>query len=169
MEQSIENKPELKNRILNFYNSNKIKILITIFILLIFLTASIFFKYNNQKKNILIAEKYIEAGLYLTSEKKDIAKKLYEEIVVSNNNFYSILALNTIIEKNLISDKKQIIKYFENLEKSISDKEQKNLIIFKKALYLIKVSDTQKGNILLKDLIDRQTLLKPLAQDLLKE
>ncbi len=50
MEQSIENKPELKNRILNFYNSNKIKILITIFILLIFLTASIFFKYNNQKK-----------------------------------------------------------------------------------------------------------------------
>jgi hypothetical protein len=31
--------------------------------------------------------------------KKEIMQKIYEEIILSKNKFYSILALNTIIEK----------------------------------------------------------------------
>ena len=31
---------------------------------------------------------------------KDKSKEFYEEIIKSKNKFYSILALNTIIEKN---------------------------------------------------------------------
>ena len=57
-------------------------------------------KYKNEKNNILIGEKYVEAGLKLSSNQTDKAKEIYEEIIYSKNNFYSILALNAIIEKN---------------------------------------------------------------------
>ena len=42
------------------------------------------------------------------------------------------------------------------------------LILLKKALYLIKIADVQNGNNLLKSLIDRETILKNIAQDLLQ-
>jgi len=169
MDQNLENKPITKNRLINFYNNNKFKIYILIFTLIIVLISFIFVNHNSKKKNIFISEKYVEAGIYLASNKKDNAKKLYEEIILSKNEFYSILALNTIIEKNLITDKDKIIKYFEILENSISSKEQEDLVVLKKALYLIKVSDIKKGNNLLKNLADRNTILKTIAQDLLKE
>ena len=45
-----------------------------------------FVKYSNEKKNIAIAEKYIKAGLYLTSSNMSKAKSTYEEIILSENN-----------------------------------------------------------------------------------
>ena len=96
----------------------------------------------------------------MAANEKNNAKETYIEILLAKNNFYSILALNTIIEKNLISNKGEILKYFEILEKWNVTKEQKNLIKFKKALYLIKESDTKNGNNLLKDLIDNNSSLK---------
>ena len=53
------------------------------------------------------------------------------------------------------------------LETNISSESKKDLIIFKKALYLLKNSDEQKGNELLNDLINRDSTLKNIAQDLL--
>ena len=46
----------------------------------------------------------MKAEIYLTSNKPENAKELYEEIILSKNRFYSILALNKVIE-TLISDK----------------------------------------------------------------
>lgn len=167
MEQSIENKTELKIKLLNFYNSNKVKIYFLIFIVILILISFTFIKYKNEKNNTIIAEKYIEAGLNLTSNQKDKAKKIYEEIIYSKNNFYSILALNSILEKNLISDNDKILEYFEILEKSSSLKSQKDLITLKKALYLIKENDIQNGNNLLKELIKNKSSLEPIAQEIL--
>ena len=168
MEQNLESKPELKNRFFNFYNVNKIKIYIFIFSLITIFAVFMIIKYKNVKQNIFIAEKYVEAGLNLTSSKKDRAKDLYEEIILSKNDFYSILALNTVIENNLILDKNKIIKYLDILENSISSNEQKDLIILKKALYLIKTSDVKAGNNLLNLLIEKNSTLKPIAQELVK-
>ena len=128
----------------------------------------IFLNYKNEKDNELVAENYIKAGIYLASNKKKDAIKIYDNIILGKNDFYSILSLNTIIEKNLISDQKTIIKYFEVLEEKISNKEQENLILLKKALYLIKIEDVQNGNNLLKSLAERDTILKTVVQDLLK-
>ena len=71
MEESIENKLQIKNRLINFYNNNKVKILTLIFIVILSLCFLTFLNYNKEKKNILIAEKYVEAGLYLASNKKE--------------------------------------------------------------------------------------------------
>ena len=167
MEQSADNNRELKDKIWNFYTSNKLKIFSIILVILLAFFSFFFVKYSNEKKNIAIAEKYIKAGLYLTSSDKSKAKATYEEIILSENNFYSILSLNTLIEKNLISDKKKIINYFNALEKSISSKDQKDLIKLKKALFLYKENEIESGNSLLKELIEKNSNLKKIAQDLI--
>ena len=170
MDKTEENKIEIKDKIINFFNNNKAKIYIFIFILVTSLVLFSFLKFNNEKKNIIAAEKYIEAGIYLgTNKKKDDATKIYEEIILSGNKFYSILALNTVIEKNLILDKNKILEYFEILEESISTKNQKDLIFLKKGIYLIKNSDIQRGNKILKKLIEENSSLKVLAQELVQE
>ena len=134
MDQSVENKTELKIRLLNFYNSNKVKIYFLLFVIILTLISFSFIKYKIEKNNILVGEKYVEAGLNLSLNQTDKAKKIYEEIIYSENNFYSILALNVIIEKKLIKDKEKILEFFEIVEKSISLKSQKDLIALKKAL-----------------------------------
>ena len=126
-------------------------------------------KSNNEKKNIIISEKYVQAELYLAANNKDLSKEILEEIILSNNKFYSTLALNTIIEKNLILDDEKVIKYFELLEKSASTSDQKDLIILKKALFNIKKNDVKAGENLLKKLINKNSVLKSLAQELLKK
>ena len=98
MDQSIENKTDLKTKLFDFYNSNKAKIYFLIFVIILIITSIGFIKYKI-KNNIILSEKYIEAGVKLSSNQNDEAKKIYEEIIYSKNNFYSILALNKVLEK----------------------------------------------------------------------
>ena len=167
MEQNIDNKIDLKDRLTAFYNSYKMSIYVFISTLIIISISITFIKINNEKKNTLTAEKYIQASLYLTSGKKEESQKIFEEIIYNKSKFYSILAFNKILENNLISDKQKILDYFKIMEEITKNEEQLNLIIFKKALYLIKISNTQEGNMLLKNLIDKNSKLKPLAEEIL--
>ena len=167
MEQKLESKLQFKEKLINFYNENKNKIFFLVLVLLIILTSVIFIKYNEEKKKILISEKYIQAGLYLASDKKENAKKLYEEIVLNKDNFYSVLALNTIIEKNLISDKNTILEYFDIIENSNLTSENIDLLTLKKSLYLINNSNIEMGENLLKTLINKNSSLKLLIEEIL--
>lgn len=168
MEQKIEPKLTFKDKLSNLYNVHKIKIIILLFTFIIVLITSIFIQQKNKKYNNLIAEKYIQAGLNLSLNKKNEAKKLFDEIILSKNKFYSILALNTILEKNLLTNKEKILKYFNILEKSTSTKDQKDLIALKKAIYLIKELKIKEGNDLLNKLISDNSILKPIAEELVK-
>ena len=67
MEQNTDKKTELKDKIIFFYNRKKILIYSSIFIFILAIIIGIFYSENIKKKNNLIAEKYIEAGLHLTS------------------------------------------------------------------------------------------------------
>ena len=167
MEQNTDKKTELKDKIIFFYNRKKKLINISIFIFILAIIIGIFYSENIKKKNNLIAEKYIEAGLYLTSDKKEMSIILYDEIILSKNKFYSILALNSLLENNLLSDENIILNYFKIVEENNNSKEYKDLIIFKKALYLIKIGNQQKANLLLKNLIDSKSKLKTLAEEIL--
>ena len=169
MDQSLENKFSFKIKVTNFYNLHKNKIYVFSSILILALILFTYIKLDNERKNIKVAENYIKAGIYLSSDNKDNAKDIYEEIILSKNNFYSILALNIIIEKNLISDKKKILDYFSIIENSNLTNEAEDIIILKKALYLIKETDIQKGKNLLKGLIDKNSHLKSIAVELLKK
>lgn len=150
-----------------FFKKNKFKIVILTSIVFITLVSIAYFNTNIKKKNILMSEKYIRAGLLLSKNQNEDAKNIYEEIIMSNNKFYSLLALNAILEKNLITEKKMILRYFEILEEKNIGDENLDLIIFKKALFLIKNSEKQKGDILLKKLIEKDSKLKKIAQEVI--
>lgn len=167
MELNTESKLNFGEKLLNFYNLNKVKIFTLLLVLLLILTSLIFLNNQKKKKNTLITEKYVKAGIYLSVKKNKEAKKLYEEIIISKNKIYSIMALNTIIEKNLIPDENKILEYFSVVEKSISNKDQKDLIILKKALFQINKNKKEEGNKLLKKLIDNNSSLKTIAQEIL--
>tara|TARA_B100001939_G_scaffold345143_1_gene361063 strand:- start:2314 stop:2823 length:510 start_codon:yes stop_codon:yes gene_type:complete len=169
MDQNSENKLDFKDKIKNFYLSNKFKIYLLIISFSVVIIFLILLKFYNEKQNSIVAEKYVQAGISLTLENKEAAKLLLEEIIISENNFYSILALNTLIEKNLVTDNAKILKFFEILENSISTKEKKDLIKLKKALFLIKNSDFQNGHNLLKILIKENSNLKSIAQEILEK
>tara|TARA_E500000178_G_C16974689_1_gene732744 strand:- start:1051 stop:1560 length:510 start_codon:yes stop_codon:yes gene_type:complete len=167
MEQSLDKKPELKDEIQSFFKNNKKKIFIFISIVIAMIFALFLWKDNNHKKNILISEKYTKAQLLLSKNEREAAAKHYEEIIFSKNKFYSVLALNAILEKELIKDKKKILKLF-NIIENLSYKEANiDLIHFKKALYLLKDSKSDDANELLKELIEKDSSLKIIAQEIL--
>ena len=169
MDQEIENKLDIKSSSTKLFNQNKYKIFALIIVLVLIAISLIFLKNHNDKKNVLIAEKYVQAGVYLEMGNKNQAKNIYEEIIIEKNNFYSLLSLNKIVEKDLISDKSKILKYFDKLETSATTRDNKDLITLKKALYMIKFLDAKAGNDLLKSLIDEDSEFKIIAKDLIEE
>ena len=167
MEQNVDNKTEIKDRLANFYYNNKKKIYVFISLLIIIFVSINIIKIKNENKNILIAEKYVKAGLYLASGDKDKSINLLDEIILSKNGFYGILALNIILEKNLILDKNKIINYFEILSSANQSKGNKDIINLKKALFLLKNSDVDQGNELLDKMIKDNSDLKSLAEEII--
>ena len=71
MEQNVNHKIEFKEKLITFYNSNKLKIFICLSFLVIIVISIIIFEINNKKSNDLIDEKYVEASLYLNTDKKE--------------------------------------------------------------------------------------------------
>ena len=169
MEENIEKKQELKSRLIHFFDKNKFKFFILISLIVIAIFAFSLFQINVKKKNSLIAEKYIQAGIYLANKKNADATLIFEEIIESKNKFYSILSLNTILEKKLLTDKKKILILFKKIEKIKTTQEQRDLIKFKKALFFINNSEFEEGKKLLQEIVDSKSGLKFLAEEIISK
>ena len=169
MDQNLESNKSFKNKAILFFNENKIKIIFLIFSLLTVIIFFLFLSINNEKKNNLIAEQYIQAGIHLSSGQRNKSIKIYENIILSKNQFYSILALNTILEKKLVSDEKKILDYFNVVEGLDIPTDRKDLILLKKSLYLMKNSQQEKAKKILKELVKKKSQFKNLANEILSE
>ena len=146
-----------------------LKIIVIIFFLavLIFISAAYYNKHQSSK-NEKISEKFIQAEILLSLKKKDESKKIYTEIVLSKNKFYSLLALNEIIDNNLEESSDKILRLFDIVEKIKVEKEQKNLFKLKKALYLMKASKNDEGKKLLDEIISDNSIWKEAASEISK-
>ena len=169
MDENLDKKTSYINKIANIYQKHKIKIYLLIATILTISFSYIFFKIYEDNKNNLVSEKYIEAGLYLAQDDKIRSKKLFEEIIYEKNKFYSLLSLNTLIEKNLVTDVEKILKYFKIIETMNNSSQQKDLIILKKGLYLINNLKEKEGIQLLKNLVEKNSTLKPIALEILNK
>ena len=74
-----------------------------------------------------------------------------------------------IIEKNLVLDEQKILEYFSVLEKIKIPEDKKDLIIIKKALYFLKASKNDNGNKLLKEVINKNSKFKSLAEEIMQQ
>ena len=122
-------------KIKSFFSNNFKKLIGSLIIILLFLFS--YFGYQEYKKRLrlAIADTYNQITLKeITAENTNDIKKLVE-IVKERDPIYSALSLYFIIENNLISDQKEINSFFDLVIKSQAEKEIKNLIIYKKALY----------------------------------
>ena len=163
MEDEIIDKSNLTEKIINIFKEKKKILFLILFIIITILSLIIYFNYYQSNKNEKISEKYIKAGIYLASKDKERSKLLYKEVIFSKNKFYSILALNNIIENNLEEDSGKILNFFKIVENIKTDKEKKNLIKLKKALYLMKISKESEGKKLLKEIIKDNSIWKNTA------
>ena len=133
---SIINSNTRSEKVRNFFVNNKNKIISGIVILVVVLVGAYSFeKYQTNKKKE-ISNKFNSTTISYSEKTKDLTAKKLVEIINEQDPTYSPLALYFIIDNQLISNDSEINSYFDVLIDEISmDKEIKNLVIYKKALF----------------------------------
>ena len=166
----MENEKEINSleKIENFIQKNKNILLIILTLIIFFLIGISYFNYYQKHKNDKVSEKFVQAGIYLSLNQQEKSKKIYKEIITSKNKFYSLLALNNIIDNDLEQNNEEILKLFNVVENIKIEKEQKNLVKLKKALYLINISKDNEGKKLLNEIISDNSIWKETASEISK-
>ena len=167
---AIINRNTRNEKIKNFFRNYKkilISILSLIIILLIFYFAFAEFKEN---KKIKISDKYNSIVTEYSEINKEISKDALIELVNKKDSTYSPLALFFIIDNRLVLDQTKINDLFNILIDSTSlEKEIKNLIIYKKALYNADIVDENQLLEILKPVINSKSIWRSHALYLMAE
>ena len=133
---SIINNNTRNEKVRNFFVNNKNKIISTIVVLIIILIGAYSFDSYKTNKKKEISNKFNSVTLTHSENTKEITTKNLVEIINEQDPTYSPLSLYFIIDNKLISNQSEINSYFDILiEKTSLDKEIKNLVIYKKALF----------------------------------
>ena len=142
--ESTEKRDFAKFFITFFKNNLKIIVIISAIILIGF-AAFIWLDIKSNSKNILISNQYNEAVILIKKDQNQKAVNILKKIINDENKFYSPLSLYLILENQLEEDPKKILELFDKILmiKKI-DKENKDLIKIKKALYLTIHGNEQK-------------------------
>ena len=113
------------------------KLLISILVLVITLLISYFiFEEFNENKKLKISNQYNQIVTEHSKDNKQITSNALVEMVNKKDPTYSPLSLYFIIDNQLITEKSKVNKLFDVVIEDVSlQKEIKNLIIYKKALY----------------------------------
>ena len=153
-----------KSRIKKFYESNKILIFSSILILIISFGSLSFYLESKESKKILLSENYVQAKFYLENGNKSEALNTLKKVIFANDSTYSTLSFFLILNQNLISDYKEIsILYDHLLENNKFEKELRNLLIYKKALFISNSIIESELLETIKPLLNTDTLWKPHA------
>ncbi len=133
---SIINSNTRSEKVRNFFVNNKNKIISLVVILIVVLVGAFSFEKYQANKKKEISNKFNSTTISYSEKTKDLTAKKLVEIINEQDPTYSPLALYFIIDNQLISNDSEINSYFDILIDEISlDKEIKNLVIYKKALF----------------------------------
>ena len=153
-----------KSKLKKFYEVNKILIFSVILILIIAIASVSFYSENKEKKKILLSDNYLAAKVYLENGDRNKVKNILKTIIFANDSTYSTLSLFLILNENLIVDQGELSNLFDHvLENNKFEKEVKNLIIFKKALFQSNFVSELELLDAVKPLINTETVWKPHA------
>ena len=169
---SIINTNTRNEKIKNFFINNKNLIISGIIIVIIIITGVYGFdKYlTNKKKEI--SDNYNSIIIeFSEGNKQETANKLIE-IINKKDPTYSPLSLYFIIDNDLVSDETVVYDLFQIIIDDTSlDREIKNLVIYKKALFYAEEIDDNENTLLeiLNPLINSESVWKSQALYLMAE
>jgi predicted negative regulator of RcsB-dependent stress response len=167
---TIINAKNRNEKIKNFFIENK-KLLISIAVVSILILISFYshqiYKEGQRKT---LADKYNRALIeYENGEKSKIILSM-QEIIEDRDSTYSPLGLYFLIDNNLITNEVQANKLFDILINEVNlEKEIKNLIIYKKALYNSNFTNENDLILMLNPIINSESIWKSHALFLIGE
>ena len=133
---AIINKNTRNEKIINFFVNNTKKIIIVISVIVLIIFGYFIYEDLKKKNKIKLANKYNLAIIKFVSGDKIKVENELIDIVNKKDKTYSPLALYFLIDNNIVNENNKINELFDivinetNLEKEI-----KNLVIYKKALF----------------------------------
>ena len=169
-ETSIIDERTRNEKIKYFFRNNKKKIIISILIVIISLIS--FFGYGEyiDTKKKQISDYYNSAITDYSNNNSDIIRQRLSVIVKEKDPTYSPLALYFIIDNNLAESREQVNSLFDVLiNKTSLEKEIKNLIIYKKALYNADFMNENELLEILKPVLNSESIWKSHALYLVAE
>ena len=153
-----------KSKLKKFYEANKILIFLAVLIIIIASASVSFYLETKEKKKIYLSDNYLTAKVYLKNGDRNKARSVLKTVIFANNSTYSTLSLFLILNENLIADQEELSNLFDHvLENNKFEKEIKNLIIFKKALFQSNFVSELELLEAVKPLINTDTIWKPHA------
>jgi predicted negative regulator of RcsB-dependent stress response len=169
-ETAIINSNTRNEKIRNFFVNNKKTVLTFVVIIIAILFGYFAYEEYKENKKLEISDQYNSAVTKYSEENKKRTENLLTDLVYKNDPTYSPLSLYFIIDNKLITDKSKINDLFDNIIDEVSlDKEIKNLIIYKKALYNADSSEENELLDILKPITNSDSIWKAQALYLLAE
>ena len=133
---AIINSNTRNEKVKNFLINNK-KLLISFLVFIIFLLISFFiFGEFKERNKIKISNQYNLIVAEYSKKNSEITKNALIDLINKKDSTYSPLSLYFIIDNALVTNQTKINELFDIIIEEVSlEKEIKNLIIYKKALY----------------------------------
>ena len=123
-------------KILNFFINNKKNLIIGFSIILVTVIGYLSMKEMKQQHKIKLANQFNITTINFNIEEKQTTINQLIKLINENDSTYSPLALYFLIDNSLLNNNDEINSLFDELINEVNlDKEIKNLIIYKKALF----------------------------------
>ena len=157
-------------RIKNFFQNNRKKIIISLSIIVLLAIFYFLFLEIREKSKIKLADRYNQITINYLSNKKENIKNQLIDIIYENDSTYSPLALYFLIDNDILDKNEEINKLFDHvINKNNLEKEIKDLVIYKKALFNSDFSSENELLNILNPIIKSDSIWKSHALYLLGE
>ncbi len=157
-------------KIKNFFIDNRKIILSTVVFIILIIIGFYSFQIYKDKQKILLSDRYNDVVISYENNKDINVVGSLRDIVYEKDSTYSPLALYFLIDNDLIKDLDEVNDLFNLLiNKTSLEKEIKNLIIYKKALFNADMIEENELLEILNPIINSQSVWKSHALYLIAE
>ena len=167
---SIINEKTRNEKIKNFFVKNKRLLLLTISSLVIIVLGFYSFQAFKENQREQLSDTYNSAVIKFNKGDRNNALLIMKKVIENRDATYSPLALYFLIDNNLLENQNETNDLFDVLiDKTSLEKEIKNLIIYKKALFNANFSNEKQLLDILKPLLNSKSVWKSHALYLIAE